>query len=131
VPSHLEAVIAKFEETGVEVSPETSSALRVRRHPASRPRPVVVRTQSYPGFPTDMQAQLMAVTTLADGVSVITERIYTSRFKHVDELRRMGADVLVDGQTAVVRGVPELTGTVVESPDLRAGAALVIAALAA
>src|SRR5690606_1148379 len=72
-----------------------------------------------------------ALATLADGVSVITERIYSSRFKHVDELRRMGADILADGQTAVVRGVPALTGTLVEAADLRAGAALVLASLAA
>lgn len=129
IPEHLEAVMAKLEEAGAECLRVGPHAVRVRR--SGRLRPFVVRTQSYPGFPTDMQAQFTALATLADGVSVVTERIYSSRFKHVDELRRMGADILVDGQTAVIRGVPALTGTLVEASDLRAGAALVLAALAA
>lgn len=131
IPEHLEAVVAKLRDAGAECTPDAPGALRVRRAPQRRPQPFVVRTQPYPGFPTDMQAQFMALAAVADGVSIITERIYTSRFKHVDELRRMGADILVDGQTAVVRGVPQLGGAPVEASDLRAGAALVLAALAA
>lgn len=130
IPEHLEAVMAKLEEAGAECRRMGPHAVRVRRV-GRRLRPFVVRTQSFPGFPTDMQAQFTALATLADGVSIVTERIYSSRFKHVDELRRMGADILVDGQTAVVRGVPALTGTLVEASDLRAGAALVLASLAA
>ena len=103
----------------------------MRRDPAVRPQPFVIRTHPHPGFPTDMQAQFSAVAALSSGVSIITERIYSSRFKYVDELRRMGADIVVDGPTAVIRGVPALSGAAVEAPDLRAGAALIIAGLAA
>ena len=131
IPEHLEAVTAKLAEAGAHVWRSGPTSLRLRRDPGRRLRPFVVRTQPYPGFPTDMQAQFTVLAAVADGVSVIAERIYTSRFKHVDELMRMGADIMVDGPTAVVRGVSQLTGAAVEASDLRAGAALVIAGLAA
>ena len=129
IPEHLEAVTAKLREAGVEVAPAGPGGLRVRG--SGRPRSFYVRTQPHPGFPTDMQPQFMALASVAEGSSIIKETVYTSRMKHADELRRMGADIVVDGSVAVVRGVERLTGAVVEAPDLRAGAALVLAGLAA
>nr|MBO2476685.1 UDP-N-acetylglucosamine 1-carboxyvinyltransferase [Bacillota bacterium] len=129
IPRHVEAVTAKLREAGAiveEVGPDT---LRVRG--GERPRPLYVRTQPYPGFPTDMQPQFMALLAVAAGASIISETVYTSRMKHADELRRMGADIVVDGQVAIVRGVRRLTGACVEASDLRAGAALILAGLAA
>lgn len=129
IPRHVEAVTAKLRETGAiveEVGPDT---LRVRG--VDRPRPLYVRTQPYPGFPTDMQPQFMALMAIAAGASIISETVYTSRMKHADELRRMGADIVVDGQVAIIRGVRRLTGACVEASDLRAGAALILAGLAA
>ncbi|REJ34581.1 MAG: UDP-N-acetylglucosamine 1-carboxyvinyltransferase [Bacillota bacterium] len=123
IPEHLEAVTAKLREAGVEVAPAGPGGLRVRG--SGRPRSFYVRTQPHPGFPTDMQPQFMALASVAEGSSIIKETVYTSRMKHADELRRMGADIVVDGSVAVVRGVERLTGAVVEAPDLRAGAALV------
>ncbi len=96
-----------------------------------RPKAFYVRTQPHPGFPTDMQPQFMALAAVSEGSSIIKETVYTSRMKHADELRRMGADIVVDGSVAVVRGVERLTGAVVEATDLRAGAALILAGLAA
>jgi len=97
-----------------------------------RPKAVErIVTSPYPAFPTDLQAQLMVLLALADGVSVVKEMIFEGRFKHVDELVRMGADIRVDLNSAIVRGVPRLYGATVEATDLRAGAALVIAGLAA
>ena len=90
-----------------------------------------IRTAPYPGFPTDMQPQFMAALATCRGVSVLTERIFDGRFKHIDELRRMGANISVDDRTAIIRGVERLYGASVEATDLRAGAALVIAALGA
>jgi len=129
ITEHLEAVTAKLREAGVEVTPAGASGLRVRG--VARPRALYVRTQPHPGFPTDMQPQFMSMAAVADGSSIIKETVYTSRMKHADELRRMGADIVVDGSVAVVRGVERLTGAVVEAPDLRAGAALILAGLAA
>jgi len=97
----------------------------------TRPRAVDVRTHEYPGFATDMQAQLMALDTIAEGTSVIVETIFENRFMHVQELRRLGANIDIDGHTAVVRGVPKLSGATVMATDLRASASLVIAGLAA
>src|SRR5690606_15121394 len=100
IPRHVEAVTAKLREAGAiveEVGPDT---LRVRG--GERPRPLYVRTQPYPGFPTDMQPQFMALLAVAAGASIISETVYTSRMKHADELRRMGADIVVDGQVAIV-----------------------------
>jgi UDP-N-acetylglucosamine 1-carboxyvinyltransferase len=96
-----------------------------------RPRATGVRTAEYPGFPTDMQAQLMALNTLAEGTAVIVENIFENRYMHVQELMRMGADIEIDGHTAVVKGVEKLLGATVMATDLRASASLVIAGLAA
>lgn len=127
-PEALEPVIAKLREAGCAVTVE-GDGIRVS---ASGPlRPVDIRTREHPGFPTDMQAQLMALMSTVPGTSVITESIFENRFMHVAELRRMGADILVDGATAVVRGVPRLSGAPVMATDLRASASLVLAGLAA
>jgi UDP-N-acetylglucosamine 1-carboxyvinyltransferase len=128
VAEHLTAVIAKLIEAGVEIE-EEPGGLRVRT--GSRLRSVDVRTAPYPGFPTDLQAQMMAVMCCADGGSVITETIFENRFMHVQELARMGADIRVEGGTALVRGVPALEGAPVMATDLRASVCLVVAALAA
>jgi UDP-N-acetylglucosamine 1-carboxyvinyltransferase len=125
---HLEAVIRKLRESGVEISVEGD---RVGVAGRSRPEPVDVKTQPYPGFPTDMQAQLMAMLSLAKGTSVITETVFEDRFMHVSELRRMGAQIQVQGPSAVVKGVSRLTGAPVMATDLRASASLVLAGLAA
>jgi UDP-N-acetylglucosamine 1-carboxyvinyltransferase len=127
-PGHLEAVIAKLEEAGARIEKGPDS-LRVTA--TGRPRPVNVRTQPYPGFATDMQAQMMALMTLADGQSVITESVFENRFMHVNELLRLGADITIAGNTAVVQGVPRLVGAPVMATDLRASASLVLAGLAA
>jgi UDP-N-acetylglucosamine 1-carboxyvinyltransferase len=96
-----------------------------------RPQAVSLRTAPYPAFPTDMQAQFMAMNTIADGVCVITETIFENRFMHVQEMQRMGADITVESHTAIVRGKPMLTGAPVMATDLRASASLVLAALVA
>lgn len=129
IPEHLDAVTAKLREAGVEVESAGVGALRVRG--GVRPKALYVRTQPHPGFPTDMQPQMMALMAVSEGSSIIKETVYTSRMKHADELRRMGADIVVDGSVAVVRGTERLTGALVEATDLRAGAALVLAGLAA
>jgi UDP-N-acetylglucosamine 1-carboxyvinyltransferase len=127
-PGHLEAVIAKLEEAGarIRVGPDT---LRVTG--TGRPRAVNVRTQPFPGFATDMQAQMMALMTIAEGRSVITEAVFENRFMHVNELLRLGADITIAGNTAIVQGVPNLLGAQVMATDLRASASLVLAGLAA
>jgi len=128
VPAHLTAVLAKLDECGValEVGP---AAVRVRG--SGRPRPADVITSPFPGFPTDMQAQLMALLGLADGQSRVTETIFENRFMHAAELARMGARIETEGSTAVIRGVPHYEGAPVMASDLRASAALVLAGLAA
>lgn len=128
IPEHLEAVTAKLREAGITVLVQ-GDTLRVTA--SERPKALYLRTQPHPGFPTDMQPQLMALMALSKGASIIKETVYTSRMKHADELRRMGADVVVDGSVAIVRGVERLSGAVVEATDLRAGAALLLAGLAA
>jgi UDP-N-acetylglucosamine 1-carboxyvinyltransferase len=127
-PEHLEAVLAKLEESGATVS-AGAGTLTVRG--ARRPRAVNVRTQPFPGFATDMQAQMMALMAVASGRSVITETVFENRLMHVNELLRMGADITTAGNTAVVQGVPGLLGAPVMATDLRASASLVVAALAA
>ncbi|HJU28803.1 MAG TPA: UDP-N-acetylglucosamine 1-carboxyvinyltransferase [Candidatus Binataceae bacterium] len=124
----LDAVIAKLREAGVEIAPD-SGGLRVRR--VGPLRPVELRTLPYPGFPTDLQAQMMALLTRAEGTSVITETIFENRFMHALELLRMGADIVMKGATAVVRGVPRLSGAPVMATDLRASMGLILAGLAA
>ena len=128
VPKHLEATSAKLKEIGCRVD-ELGDAVRVCA--GGRLGKTQIKTQPYPGFPTDMQPQLAAVLTLAEGTSIVTESIFENRFKYADELMRMGANVKVEGNTAIIDGVDMLTGARVTAPDLRAGAALVIAGLAA
>jgi UDP-N-acetylglucosamine 1-carboxyvinyltransferase len=128
VPEHLEAVIAKLRSAGAQVLPE-GDGLRVRG--PKEIDPVDITTMPYPGFPTDMQAQFMAMASRARGQSVITETIFENRFMHVLELARMGADIHADGRTAVIRGVKKLTGAKVMATDLRASASLILAGLIA
>ena len=127
-PHTLEAVIGKLREAGGDVQTGTDW---IRARIDTRPKAVDVRTVPHPGFPTDMQAQFMALDTVADGTARIVETIFENRFMHVPEMQRMGADILVDGHTAVVKGVEHLEGAAVMATDLRASASLVIAALAA
>lgn len=126
---HIDAVLEKLEKTGVEVSP-IPGGVRVRRINGSI-APVDIITQPFPGFPTDMQAQLMALMTVADGASVITETIFENRFMHISELMRMGANINVQGNAAMIRGVPKLKGAQVMATDLRASVSLILAALVA
>ncbi|GIX17160.1 MAG: UDP-N-acetylglucosamine 1-carboxyvinyltransferase [Rhodothalassiaceae bacterium] len=130
VPADMDAVIAFLRAAGTEVE-ERAGGIRVARDPATAIRPVNVVTQPFPGFPTDMQAQAMALMTLADGACVITEAIFENRFMHVLELVRLGADITVTGASAVVRGVGRLVGAPVMATDLRASMSLVLAGLAA
>jgi len=125
---HLDLVLAKLAAAGAGIRIDTSGITVERTGPI---RPVDVATLPYPGFPTDMQPQFMTLMSLADGDSVITENVFESRFMFADELRRMGADIAIEGHRAVVRGVRALSGAPVRSPDLRGGAALVLAGLAA
>jgi UDP-N-acetylglucosamine 1-carboxyvinyltransferase len=128
IPEHVEALIAKLRESGAEIQCEDEH-IRVRvKAPLSA---VDVTVLPYPGFPTDLQPQIAAVLSLARGTSVLTENIFGGRFRYVDELVRLGANIRVEGRSAIVKGVPRLTGAAVVAPDLRAGAALVIAGLAA
>jgi UDP-N-acetylglucosamine 1-carboxyvinyltransferase len=128
VPDHLTAVIAKLREIGAKVIAEEPNCLRIV---PGRLRATDIETLPYPGFPTDMQAQFMALLTQSEGDSVITETVFENRLRHVAELNRMGADIRVKGNNAIVRGVPILSGAPVVATDLRASAALVLAALAA
>lgn len=128
IPKHLEAITAKLEEIGCEVE-EFDDAVRVIS--AKKLRRTHVKTLPYPGYPTDMQPQIAVALALASGTSIVTESIFENRFKYADELTRMGACVKVEGNTAIIDGVDKLTGARVSAPDLRAGAALVIAGLAA
>ena len=128
-PEHLRAVIAKLEETGTAIDFPSPDAVRVRS--AGRLKAADIATVEYPGFPTDMQAQYMALATQADGVSLVTENIFENRFMHVQELVRMGANIKVDGRTATVRGPAKLSAAAVMCSDLRASASLVLAALVA
>ncbi|WP_040646038.1 UDP-N-acetylglucosamine 1-carboxyvinyltransferase [Pseudoflavonifractor capillosus] len=130
IPKHLECITAKLVETGVEVE-ERDDAVLVRRDPNARLTRTNVKTLPYPGFPTDMQPQMAVVLSLAEGTSVITEGVWDNRYRYVDEIRRMGAQFQVDGKVAVIEGVDHLTGAPVRACDLRAGAAMVIAGLAA
>jgi UDP-N-acetylglucosamine 1-carboxyvinyltransferase len=127
-PNHLRAVIDKLRETGVRIE-EGPDNLRVRAPRVLRPANVT--TQPYPGFPTDMQAQYMALMTQAEGASTMTETIFENRFMHVAELARMGASVRENGRTAIVTGPTPLSGAQVMATDLRASASLVLAGLAA
>ena len=128
IPKHLEATTAKLQEIGCEVE-EFDDAVRVRA--SRRLRRTNVKTLPYPGYPTDMQPQITVALSLAKGTSIVTESIFENRFKYADELCRMGACIKVKGNSAIIDGVEKLTGARVSAPDLRAGAALVLAGLAA
>ncbi len=128
ISEHLKPVIAKLKEAGVTVI-EDIDGIRVICD--GRPHAVDIKTLPYPGFPTDMQAQFMAMLTIAEGTSMVTETVFENRFMHVDELRRMGAKIKIDGRTSVVEGQNKLFGCQVKATDLRAGAAIVLAALVA
>lgn len=125
---HLKPLLAKLSETGVVVEKEIDSVHIISQ---GRIKSADIKTLPYPGFPTDLQAQFMAMMTVGDGVSTITETVFENRFMHVGELCRMGADIRVEGRKAIVHGVPFLQGAFVRATDLRAGAALVLAGLAA
>lgn len=128
IPKHMEAASAKILEMGCIVEEHDDAIRVIGRKPL---KPTRVKTLPYPGFPTDMQPQIAAALSLAEGTSMVTESIFENRFKYVDELARMGANIKVEGNRAVVMGVEKLSGARVSAPDLRAGAALVIAGLAA
>jgi UDP-N-acetylglucosamine 1-carboxyvinyltransferase len=125
---HLKPVVAKLKEAGVKIEEDTDG---VRVTGTGTLRSVDIKTLPYPGFPTDMQAQFMALTTIARGTSVVTETVFENRFMHVDELKRMGANIKIEGRSAVVEGSARLLGCPVKATDLRAGAALVLAGLVA
>lgn len=127
-PENLEAVLVKFEEAGARIQREPNS---ISLQTKNRSRGVDVTTLPFPGFPTDMQAQFMAVMTLADGVSMITETIFENRFMHVPELTRLGADITIRGKTALIRGKEKLIGAPLMATDLRASASLIIGGLCA
>jgi len=129
LPAHLGAVIAKLEKTGATVDLLDPTTLRVRM--SKTPLGSDITTEEYPGFPTDMQAQYMALATQANGTSSITETIFENRFLHASEMIRMGANISIDGRHAVVRGPAKLSGTTVQASDLRASAGLVLAGLVA
>lgn len=127
IPEHLDPLIYKLREAGVQVDVGDDW---VRVQSTGVLKAADIKTMPYPGFPTDMQSQMMALMTVAEGTSVISETIFENRFKHVPEFRRMGADIRLEGHTAIVKGVSRLSGACVEATDLRAGAALILAALA-
>lgn len=126
--AHLGVVIDKLREAGVNID-KADGIIKVSRN--AELRPVDVTTLPYPGFPTDLQAQMTAFLSLTNGISVVTEKIYPSRFIHVSELNRMGADIFIEGPSAIIRGVKSLSGAPVMASDLRASAALILAGLAA
>ncbi|USF27453.1 UDP-N-acetylglucosamine 1-carboxyvinyltransferase 2 [Firmicutes bacterium ASF500] len=128
IPKHLDCITAKLVEMGVDVEERDDALLLRREGPMGR---VNVKTMPYPGFPTDMQPQIAAVLCVAQGTSVLTEGVWDNRYRYVDEFRRMGAHIQVDGKVAVIEGVDHLTGAPVHACDLRAGAAMIIAGLAA
>ena len=128
IPKHMDCITAKLQECGVEVEEREDTLLVRRSEPLHKTN---VKTMPYPGFPTDMQPQITTVLSLAEGTSLVTESVWNNRYRYVDELKRMGAAIQVDDKTAVVQGVDHLTGAPIQACDLRAGAALVIAALAA
>ena len=129
VPKHLSAVISKLQSVGVKIIQETSDSLHIL--PSEILKSTDLETQPYPGFPTDMQAPFMALLSICSGSSYITETVFENRMRHVSELNRMGANIRVKGNHAIVQGVPKLSAAPVIGSDLRASAALILAALAA
>ena len=128
ISEHLKPLISKLKEVGAEVQEEIDGIRVIGHEPL---RPADIKTLPYPGFPTDMQSQFMALTTICQGTSVVTETVFENRFMHVDEFKRMGAKIRIEGRSAIVEGVPRLKGASVNATDLRAGAALVLAGLVA
>lgn len=128
ISEHLKPLISKLKEVGAEVQEEIDGIRVIGHEPL---RPADIKTLPYPGFPTDMQAQFMALTTICQGTSVVTETVFENRFMHVDEFKRMGAKIRIEGRSAIVEGVPRIKGASVNATDLRAGAALVLAGLVA
>lgn len=128
ISEHLKPLTSKLKEVGAEVQEEIDGIRVIGHEPL---RPADIKTLPYPGFPTDMQAQFMALTTICQGTSVVTETVFENRFMHVDEFKRMGAKIRIEGRSAIVEGVPRLKGASVNATDLRAGAALVLAGLVA
>ncbi len=128
IPKHLECITAKLQEMGVEIEEEDEAVIVTRNGPLQRTN---VKTMPYPGFPTDMQPQIAAVLCLAKGTSVLTEGVWDNRYRYVGEFRRMGAQIQVDGKIAIIEGIDHYTGASINACDLRAGAAMVIAGLAA
>ena len=128
IPKHLESITAKLVEMGVEVA-EGDDSVTVKRE--GKLRGTNVKTSPYPGFPTDVQQPMTVLMCLAEGRSLVNESIWESRFKHVDELKKLGANIKVEGRSAIIEGVKEFNGAVVKATDLRAGAAMVIAGLVA
>ncbi|BCD68121.1 UDP-N-acetylglucosamine 1-carboxyvinyltransferase [Nitratiruptor sp. YY09-18] len=128
IPQHLEAILVKLQQMGFEIDIDNSS---ITIHPASKISPIEIVTSEYPGFPTDMQAQFMALALMAEGASIIEERLFENRFMHASELRRFGAKIQLKGNIATVFGPTKLNGADVMATDLRASSALVLAALAA
>jgi UDP-N-acetylglucosamine 1-carboxyvinyltransferase len=127
VVDHLKPVVAKLREAGADVT-ESDGAVRVR---ADELKAIDIKTLPYPGFPTDMQAQFMALLSVVPGTSIVTETVFENRFMHAGELKRMGANIVVEGRVGVVEGVPALSGAEVRATDLRAGAGLILAGLIA
>ena len=128
ISEHLKPLISKLKEVGAEVQEEIDGIRVIGHEPL---RPADIKTLPYPGFPTDMQAQFMAMMTISEGTGVVTETVFENRFMHVDELKRMGAKIKIDGRTSIVEGVEKLYGCQVKATDLRAGAAMVLAGLVA
>ncbi len=126
ITNHIKPVIAKLEEAGAKIIINDD---KVRVIGEKRPKAIDVKTMPYPGFPTDMQSQFMALMSVAEGTSVCIETVFENRFMHVDELKRMGADIKIDGRSAIIEGVDDLSSAPVKATDLRAGAALVLAGL--
>lgn len=128
IPDHVKPISAKLKEAGVEVSEELSA---IKVNAKKRAKAIDIKTLPYPGFPTDMQAQIMSLMSIADGTSVIIETIFENRFMHTCELNKMGANIKVEGRTAIIDGCDKLSGAQVKATDLRAGASLVLAGLVA
>ena len=128
IPKHLESISAKLQEIGVKVE-ERGDTIRVVR--SGKIKKCNIKTMPHPGFPTDMQPQIAALLSTADGTSIINESVWDNRFKYTDELGKMGANISVDGKIAVINGIKELVGAPVKAIDLRAGAAMVVAGLCA
>jgi len=128
IPKHLDCISGKLREIGVTVVDLEDSVIVQRNTPLTKTH---IKTMPYPGFPTDMQPQISTVLCMAEGTSTVTEGVWDNRFKYVDELAKMGSSIRVDGRTAIIEGIPYLTGAPIKASDLRAGAALVIAGLSA